>query len=768
MRVSGVRAFSAAILIVCLAAADAKAQLTAQSEEGWIVRAERLAQFVYDNNLTLTDAVRARREQEIARMGGARKLQGLYDIAVKAMIDGDEERSAASLAALEAEARAQRSDRFLAMAGMIRAFGPARASDIMGARRNLEQALQGVTDPYVLAAGTRLHAYVLTDLGLFGNALEVARNGLVHLPDDESTYSLRSGLHNAMSYNTSRVGDHEAALYHLQRNVELANADGNPIDGLMVINNAAVMLGQAREYDAALRLVDIHTRLADRSGASVPRFQSNLLCARINLLAGNAGPALQCANRGLALRGQIPSQFMQRMLVNRLHALARLRQGAAARQAMTQLRQLAAERSDPGLVERLDAIEPEVLRAEGRYLEAFEAMLLVHETAQRLTLTRFNDGVKELRATMESEVAQAEADAAAATMRSELQSRILEMMTLAIVLAGAFLIAAVIIVGLIHRSRRNMQKLIGRAEEVLARRGGQEDEIQTPAQTRDYTRRLANILDEIERRDVELERAFDELNTARIAAESANLAKSQFLATMSHELRTPLNAIIGYSELLAEIALEEEAAADQVGDLSRIRSAADRLLRLINDVLDLSKIEAGHMNVSGQAFEVEQVLEETLATLRPLAAANSNAIVVERADNLGAAHTDNFKLGQCLLNLVSNAAKFTREGTITLRAERECCEGADWLVFQVADTGIGISADAQKRLFQPFTQADATMTRAYGGTGLGLAITRRLARMMGGDVEMHSAEGEGSTFTLRVPARLPDIVEHNRPVAAAA
>jgi signal transduction histidine kinase len=767
MRVSGVRALCAGLFSMCLAAADATAQEQERDAQDWVVRAERLAQFVYDHNLIISDAVRARREAEIARMRGPAKLQALYDIAVKATIDGDEARSATSLAALEAEARLQGSDRFLAMARMVRTFGPARAGDIMGARRNLEQALRDVTDPYVLAAGARLHAYVLTDLGLFGNALETARDGFLHLPDDQSTYSLRSGLHNALSYNASRIGDHEAALYHLQRNVELANADGNPIDGFMVINNAAVMLGQAREFVTALRLVDIHTRLSSRNGAPVPSFQSNQLCARINLLAGNNSAALQCANRGLAIQAEIPSQFMQRMLVNRLHALARLHQGAAARRAMTELREVAAERNDPGLIERLDAIEPEVLRAEGRYLEAFEAMLLVHETAQRLTLMRFNDGVKELRATMESEVAQAEADAAAATMRSQLQSRVLEMMTLAILLAGVCLLAAVVIVGLIYRGRRNMLKLIGRAEEVLARRGASDEAAHGP-QARNHTQRLANILDEIERRDVELDRAFDELNAARIAAESANLAKSQFLATMSHELRTPLNAIIGYSELLVEVALEQDAAAEQVDDLSRIRAAADRLLRLINDVLDLSKIEAGHMSVSAQTFDVEAVVDEALATLHPLAAANGNVVVVERQEDLGEAHTDGFQLGQCLLNLVSNAAKFTRQGTIALRAARERCEGADWLVFEVADTGIGISADAQKRLFQPFTQADATMTRAYGGTGLGLAITRRLARMLGGDVQMRSAEGKGSTFTLRVPARLPESQQVSPAVAEAA
>jgi len=217
---------------------------------------------------------------------------------------------------------------------------------------------------------------------------------------------------------------------------------------------------------------------------------------------------------------------------------------------------------------------------------------------------------------------------------------------------------------------------------------------------------------------------------------------------MSHELRTPLNAIIGYGEILTENADARGDAQDR-DDLSRIHGAAHRLLSMINDVLDLSKIEAGAAMVLADAVDLDAVVAETVATVKPAATANGTKIVVETELGLGALETDGFKLSQCLLNLMANAAKFTKDGQIKLVVQRD----DQWATFQVIDTGIGISSEAQTRLFQPFVQADATTTRAYGGTGLGLAITRRLARLLGGDVTVKSALGQGSAFTLRVPVR---------------
>jgi signal transduction histidine kinase len=252
-----------------------------------------------------------------------------------------------------------------------------------------------------------------------------------------------------------------------------------------------------------------------------------------------------------------------------------------------------------------------------------------------------------------------------------------------------------------------------------------------------------------------VDRGVDDLAHARHAADSANLAKSQFLANMSHELRTPLNAIIGYAEMLQEDA-DDNGDATAVQDLGRILTAAKHLLSLINEILDLSKIEAGRMDVIAARFEPAEMLDELIETVRPLAEQNGNAISLIGAIPAGAAHTDAFKLRQCVLNLLSNACKFTRGGRIEILFHRTPINGVEQLLLTVQDTGIGMSKEHVSRLFQPFVQADPSITQQYGGTGLGLTITRRLAQLLGGDVKVESALGQGSAFTLHVPADFAD------------
>ena len=277
-------------------------------------------------------------------------------------------------------------------------------------------------------------------------------------------------------------------------------------------------------------------------------------------------------------------------------------------------------------------------------------------------------------------------------------------------------------------------------------------------QHRDTALRGAN--EELQTRTRELEeeisqrkQAQEELIKAKHVAEEASRAKSTFLANMSHELRTPLNAIIGYSEMLEEEA-EDSATVETVQDLRKIKSAGKHLLSLINDVLDLSKIEAGKMSLHLETFDVSGMIEEIATTLQPAIVKNSNTLRVHLADDVSIMRADITKVRQILFNLLSNACKFTDHGTISLDLDQSREQGRDWLRFRVTDTGIGISAKQKENLFQEFAQADTSIARKYGGTGLGLAITHRFVQLMKGRIGVESRPDEGSTFTVHIPTQV--------------
>ena len=344
-----------------------------------------------------------------------------------------------------------------------------------------------------------------------------------------------------------------------------------------------------------------------------------------------------------------------------------------------------------------------------------------------------------------NESAEAEATSTAALSAQAIDSSRLWL----ILIAAASLILAGLIVWLFVL-RYVVRRLTELATSMLAiARGELATPIPTPGRDElgDMSRTLAVFRDNA--RDIRAAR--DEAEKARAEAEAASRTKSAFLANMSHELRTPLNAIIGYSEILVEDATDSGDEAT-VGDLQKIQGAGQHLLGLINGILDLSKIEAGRMDVYLEQIYLARLVDEVRAIVEPLVKKNGNKLVIECPPDIGSMRTDLTKLKQSLINLLSNAAKFTQNGTVTLALSRaQTGAGQARFTFHVSDTGIGMNEEQLGRLFQAFTQADSSTTRHYGGTGLGLTITRHFASMLGGTIEVTSKPGEGSSFIMVLP-----------------
>ncbi|GIK47465.1 MAG: hypothetical protein KJZ75_06465 [Hyphomonadaceae bacterium] len=296
---------------------------------------------------------------------------------------------------------------------------------------------------------------------------------------------------------------------------------------------------------------------------------------------------------------------------------------------------------------------------------------------------------------------------------------------------------------------RSADALAASKRDALQRSGA----VLPPRAVQSEPTQLAELFPHIERLFAEIRARDEALFEALDTAERANQAKTQFLANTSHELRTPLNAIIGYAELLQDVAGDHDDA-NMAKDAGRIADAGRHLLRLINDILDMSKMEAGKLLVSVDEFDLPALIREAVATLALQARSNDVKLHTDIGPDVGVVHSDAMRVRQCLLNLLSNAVKFTRGGAVVVRAQRCRVMAGDGVRVSVIDTGIGMTPEEAAKLFQPFMQANAETARTYGGTGLGLAITKRFANMLGGDVTVTSARGMGSCFTLSLPARL--------------
>ena len=330
----------------------------------------------------------------------------------------------------------------------------------------------------------------------------------------------------------------------------------------------------------------------------------------------------------------------------------------------------------------------------------------------------------------------------------ELKQRLQNYAKVVAVVALASLLAALLLAS-------QLQELISRPIRHLAAvemRVSREKDFTLRA-VKDTEDELGVLIDGFNEMLVQIQQRDEELMLAKEGAEQANRTKSAFLANMSHELRTPLNAIIGYSEMLQEEALDS-GQDESIPDLKKIHAAGKHLLALINDILDLSKIEAGKMELYLETFDIKALVDDVKSTIHPLIEKNANVLEVRCPPDIGAMHADVTRVRQVLFNLLSNASKFTERGKVAIDVVRDEDPAGDWVTFRVSDTGIGMTPEQLGRLFQAFTQADASTSRKYGGTGLGLVICRRFCQMMGGDVSVASDPGKGSVFVVSLPARI--------------
>jgi signal transduction histidine kinase/CheY-like chemotaxis protein len=272
----------------------------------------------------------------------------------------------------------------------------------------------------------------------------------------------------------------------------------------------------------------------------------------------------------------------------------------------------------------------------------------------------------------------------------------------------------------------------------------------------EQTRKTTEVNEKLSELNAKLSEVNSKLSERSRELGEATIVKSQFLANMSHELRTPLNAIIGYSEMIEEDA-SDNGMKQLLPDVKKIREAGKHLLNIINDILDLSKVEAGNMALYIEIFKVSMMIEDLSTTAAPLIEKNSNKLKINFSEDIGTMRADIKRVRQVLLNLLSNAAKFTENGTITLEAIREIIHEKNWIIFRVSDTGIGMTEEQKSKIFQAFSQVDESATRKYGGAGLGLVICKRFCQMMGGNITFETEKGKGSTFTVRIPEEVSEI-----------
>lgn len=674
--------------------ADARHLTSPEPEPAWLEQSREIAKSIYENEFFATAETEKTAERDALAAEGEERLERLNRLIANYLALGYSEKAERLLPIYEREIETENSERHRAALGALRAYRHSLNSDYKVAADAIVKLLADEEDPYVIATGSVLAAYAWTDSGYPSRAFDLIRKGHDAAESSGAHDAVFSGVHDAWAYAALATGDFQSAIEQTKVSLDYSVKAETSVDGISILYNLAVIASEQEQHAAAREFAALEAELASRTNIPEEAFYASYLCAKIEEAAANYAASERCARAAVTNPAAV-DDYLLNAKAHLATALARLSRPSEARALLDELKASINPQTSPKDAANLRGLEARVLFAEGAYEKAMNAFEEYRAAEDKLQRANFNDGVKELRAGLENDL-ETERVRAIATARQAalMKERVRTQQTL---IAFAFALFFFAIISLVAH-RRN-------------------------------SRRLA---------------------AAMKAAEAANSAKSEFLASMSHELRTPLNGVLGMAQSL----LGEPLAKEQHDKIETIIDSGKTLLALLNDVLDLSKVEAGKLEIAPIDDDLEQSLTRVISLFQPLAAEKGNRLKLDYAGDAPKwLNFDPVRVRQCVTNLISNAVKFTANGDIRVTVDVKNADGRQIVSVKVSDTGIGMSEEVVARLFTPYSQGDASITRQFGGTGLGLVIARRIARLMEGDILVESEPDKGTTMTLTFAVR---------------
>lgn len=674
--------------------ADARHLMAPAPEPAWLDQSREIAKSIYDNEFFTTAEFGEAAERDALAAEGEEQLEKLNWLIANYLALGYSEKAEKLFPIYEAHAEKENSDRHRAALGVLSAYRHSLDGDYKIAAETIVKLLAREQDPYVIAAGSILAAYAWTDSGYPSRAFELIRRGHEVAESLGAHEALLSGVHDAWAYAALDTGDFQSAIEQTKLSLQYSLKADTPVDGISILYNLAVIASEQEQHSAAREFAALEAQLAGKTNIPEEAFYASFLCATVEAAAADYASSERCARAAVTSPAAV-AEYMAAAKTHLANALARLGRPSEARALLDELKASINPQTSPRDAISLRKLEAQVHFAEGAFEAAMKAFEEYHAAEDKLQKANFNDGVKELRSGLENDLETERMRAIATAKEAALMKERVHSQQMLIAFAFALFFFAIV---------------------SLAAHGRN-------------ARRLA---------------------VAMKAAEAANSAKSEFLASMSHELRTPLNGVLGMAQSL----LGEPLAKEQHDKIETIMDSGKTLLALLNDVLDLSKVEAGKLEIAPIDDDLKHSLTRVISLFQPLAAEKGNRLKLEYSHDAPKwANFDPVRVRQCVTNLISNAVKFTSNGDIRVTVDAQKSEDRFIMTVKVSDTGIGMSEEVIARLFTPYSQGDASITRQFGGTGLGLVIARRIARLMAGDVSVESEPGKGTTMTLTFVVR---------------